>query len=76
MRMGLWILGAEVFAVDFGRSPQAEEESAAASGGQFELGFQPEAVEAKDSMDEVLYQLRRLKRPPKGDSGPTPMGIR
>jgi hypothetical protein len=47
--MGVWILGAEVFALDLGRSAQPEEpEAGAASGGQFELGFQAADVEAKD----------------------------
>jgi hypothetical protein len=73
--MGVWVLGAEVFALDIGRSPQAdEEESTAASGGQFELGFQAAEVEA-NSMDEVLHQLRRVKRGRPGD-GPPPMGVR
>lgn len=72
--MGVWVLGAEVFALDIGRSPQVEEESTAASGGQFELGFQGADVEAKP-MDEALFQLRRVKRPGRGDGLP-PMGVR
>lgn len=69
MRVALWVLGAEVLAFDVGRSPQAEEESGAASGGQFELGFQGADVEA--GLNDVLFELRRIKR----GRGDGPMGF-
>jgi hypothetical protein len=61
MRMALWVLGAEVFAIDVGRSPEPEQEQMPAAGGQFELGFQGSDVDA--SMDQVAFDLKRVKRP-------------
>jgi hypothetical protein len=58
--MGVWVLGAEVFAFDVGRSAQHEPEpdGSAGAGGQFELGFQGGDVEA-DSTDFGFRAERR-----------------
>lgn len=49
--MGVWVLGAEVFAFDVGRSPHHEPEpdGSAGAGGQFELGFHGADVEADNT---------------------------
>jgi hypothetical protein len=78
VRVGVWILGAEVFALDIGHSPKSDDDVGSAAGGQFELGFQGSDVDAEASMDEVLRQLRRLRRG-RGDGrgdGPAPVGFR
>lgn len=58
----MWALGVEIFAFDVGRSPQPESDSdgSAGAGGQFELGFV--SGEEISGMDEVLHELRRIKR--------------
>jgi hypothetical protein len=57
--MGVWVLGAEVFAFDVGRSAQHEPEpdGSAGAGGQFELGFQAADVEAEGS--DIGFRVER-----------------